>query len=99
LEEINAKTQGRKDAKDRGSPAEIPAVSVVDLSGCFIEGTLAMARTQYRQIDILIMLGKIGFEWFSAHAEGFLKAVGRKPSGEGSSVVFRARTLRKPMDI
>jgi hypothetical protein len=71
----------------------------VDLSGCFIEGTLAMARTQYRQIDILIMLGKIGFEWFSAHAEGFLKAVGRKPSGEGSSVVFRARTLRKPMDI
>jgi hypothetical protein len=45
------------------------------------------------------MLGKIGFEWFSAHAEGFLKAVGRKPSGEGSSVVFRARTLRKPMDI
>ena len=58
-----------------------------------------MARTQYRQIDILIMLGKIGFEWFSAHAEGFLKAVGRKPSGEGASVVFRARTLRKPMDI
>jgi len=28
------------------------------------------------------MLGKIGFEWFSADAEGFLKAVGRKPSGE-----------------
>ena len=75
MEEINAKTQGRKDAKDRGSPVEIQAVSVVDLSGCFIEGTLAMARTQYRQIDILIMLEKIGFEWFSAHAEGFLKAV------------------------
>jgi hypothetical protein len=45
------------------------------------------------------MLGKIGFEWFSAHAEGFLKAVGRKPSGAGSSVVFHARTLGKPMDI
>ncbi|MFN5101837.1 MAG: hypothetical protein ACK5GJ_03480 [Planctomycetota bacterium] len=45
------------------------------------------------------MLGKIGFEWFSAHAEGFLKAVGRKPSGVGSSVVFHARTLRKPVDI
>jgi hypothetical protein len=41
------------------------------------------ACAQYRQIDIWIMLGKIGFEWFSAHAEGFLKAVGRKPSGEG----------------
>jgi hypothetical protein len=45
------------------------------------------------------MLGKIGFEWFSAHAEGFLKAVGRKPSGERSSVLFHARTLRKPLDI
>ena len=45
------------------------------------------------------MLGKIGFEWFSAHAEGFLKAVGRKPSGEGSSEVFDARTLRKLLDI
>jgi hypothetical protein len=41
----------------------------------------------------------IGFEWFSAHAEGFLKAIGRKPSGEGSSVLFHARTLRKPLDI
>jgi hypothetical protein len=51
----------------------------VDLSGCFIEGTLAMARTQYRQIDIWNILGKIGFEWFSAHAEGFLKAVGLTP--------------------
>jgi hypothetical protein len=39
------------------------------------------ACAQYRQIDIWIILGKIGFEWFSAHAEGFLKAVGRKPSG------------------
>ncbi len=39
------------------------------------------AQAQYRQIDIWIILGKIGFEWFSAHAEGFLKAVGRKPSG------------------
>jgi hypothetical protein len=45
------------------------------------------------------MLGKIGFEWFSAHAEGSLKAVGRKPSGEGSSEVFDARTLRKLLDI
>ena len=45
------------------------------------------------------MLGKIGFEWFSAHADGFLKAVGRKPSGEGSSKVFDARTLRKLLDI
>jgi len=57
------------------------------------------AQAQYRQIDIWIILGKIGFEWFSAHAEGFLKAVGRKPSGEGSSEVFDARTLRKPLDI
>jgi hypothetical protein len=56
----------------------------VDLSGCFIEGTVAIARTQYRQIDILIMLGKIGFEWFSAHAEGFLKAVlGASPPVKG----------------
>jgi hypothetical protein len=51
------------------------------------------------QIDIWIMLGKIEFEWFSAHAEVLLKAVGRKPSGVGSSVVFHARTLRKPLDI
>jgi len=57
------------------------------------------AQAQYRQIDIWIILGKIGFEWFSAHAEGFLKAVGRKPSGVGSSVVFHARTLRKLLDI
>jgi len=57
------------------------------------------AQAQYRQIDIRIMLGKIGFEWFSALAEGFLKAVGRKPSGVGSSVVFHARTLRKLLDI
>jgi len=56
----------------------------VDLSGCFIEGTLAMARTQYRQIDILNILGEIGFEWFSAHAEGFLKAVlGASPPVKG----------------
>jgi hypothetical protein len=34
----------------------------VDLSGCFIEGTLAIARTQYQQIDIWIISGKIGFE-------------------------------------
>ena len=65
MEEINAKTQGCKDAKvvdlpqrsllfgrnkrkdaraqrrkGSGSPAEIPAVSVVDHSGCFIEGTV-----------------------------------------------------------
>ena len=57
------------------------------------------AGAQYRQIDTWIILGTIGFEWFSAHAEGSLKAVGRKPSGEGSSVVFHARTLRKPLDI
>ena len=38
------------------------------------------ATLQYRQIDIWIILGKIGFEWISAHAEGFLKAVGRKPN-------------------
>jgi hypothetical protein len=57
------------------------------------------ACAQCRQIDIWIILGKIGFEWFSAHAEGFLKAVGRKPSGEGSSEVFDARTLRKLLDI
>jgi hypothetical protein len=56
-------------------------------------------QAPYRQIDIWIILGKIGFEWFSAHAEGFLKAVGSKPSVEGSSVVFHARTLRKPLDI
>jgi hypothetical protein len=37
-------------------------------------------QAQYRQIDIWIILGTIGFEWFSAHAEGFLKAVGRKPN-------------------
>jgi hypothetical protein len=43
-----------------------------------------MAIAQYRQIDILIILGTIGFDCISAHAEGFLKAVGRKPSGEGS---------------
>jgi hypothetical protein len=52
-----------------------------------------------RQIDIWNILGKIGFECILADAEGFLKAVGRKPSGEGSSVVFHARTLRKPLDI
>jgi hypothetical protein len=57
------------------------------------------ACAQYRQIDIRVVLGTIGFEWFSAHAEGFLKAVGRKPSGEGSSAVFQTRTPRKPLDI
>jgi hypothetical protein len=45
------------------------------------ENTKAKPKAQYHQIDIWIILGKIGFEWFSAHAEGFLKAVGRKPSG------------------
>ena len=39
------------------------------------------------------------FESGWAQAERFLKAVGRKPSGEESSVVFHARTLRKPLDI
>jgi hypothetical protein len=43
-----------------------------------------MAIAQYRQIDILIILGTIGFDCISAHAEGFFKAVGPKPSGEGS---------------
>jgi hypothetical protein len=57
------------------------------------------AKAQYRQIDIWILLGKIGFECTSAHAEGFLKAVGRKPSGEGSSEVIHPRTFRKPLDI
>jgi hypothetical protein len=33
------------------------------------------AISQYSQIHIWIILGKIGFKWFSAHAEGFLKAV------------------------
>lgn len=47
---------------------------------------IGAARAQYRQVAIWIILGKIGFECISAHAEGFLKAVGRKPSGEGSSV-------------
>ncbi len=58
-----------------------------------------MAIAQYRQIDIWNILGKIGFECISAHAEGFLKAVERKPSGEGLSVVYHARTLRKPLDV
>ncbi|RLT13706.1 MAG: hypothetical protein DWI26_07630 [Planctomycetota bacterium] len=49
-----------------------------------------MANCLYRQIDIWIFLGKIGFEWISAHADGFLKAVGRKPSGERSSAVFQS---------
>ena len=62
-------------------------------------GLTPLAWSQYRQIDIWIILGKIGFECISAHAEGFLKAVGRKPSGKGSSVVFHARTLRKRLDI
>ena len=35
-----------------------------------------MAWGQYRPIGIWIVLEMIGFEWFSAHAEGFLKAVG-----------------------
>jgi hypothetical protein len=35
-----------------------------------------MAQGQYRQIGICIVLEKIGFECISAHAEGFLKAVG-----------------------
>jgi len=41
-------------------------------------------QAPYRQIDIWIILGKIGFEWFSAHAEGFLKAVlGASPPVKG----------------
>jgi len=71
LGEINAKSQGRKDAlvvdlpqrsrlfgrnkrkgtraqrrKGSGSPAEIPAVSVVDLSGCLIEGTIVTVSSR-----------------------------------------------------
>ena len=51
-------------------------------------------QSQYRQIDILIIFGKIGFEWFSAHAEGFLKAVERKPSGEGLRLTGRLAPFR-----
>jgi hypothetical protein len=48
-----------------------------------------MARTQYRQIDIWIISGKIGFEWFSAHADGFLKAVlGASPPVKGQVSCF-----------
>jgi hypothetical protein len=32
-------------------------------------------------------------------SRGGLKAVGRKPSGEGASVVSHAQTLGKPLDI
>jgi hypothetical protein len=53
-----------------------------------------MAIAQYRQIDILIILGTIGFDCISAHAEGFLKAVGRKPSGEGSRLTGQFALLR-----
>jgi hypothetical protein len=49
---------------------------------------------QYRQIDIGIILGKIGFDCISAHAQGFLKAVGRKPSGEGSRLTGQLALLR-----
>ena len=51
-------------------------------------------QSQYRQIDILIIFGKIGFEWFSAHAEGFLKAVERKPSGKGLRLTRRLAPFR-----
>jgi hypothetical protein len=61
---------------------------------------LPMTREcNFINVPIWIILGKIGFECISAQAEGFLKAVGRKPSGEGSSVVFQARTLSQPLDI
>ncbi len=53
-----------------------------------------MAIAQYRQIDILIILGTIGFECISAHAKRFLKAVGRKPSGEGSRLPGKLALLR-----
>jgi hypothetical protein len=49
---------------------------------------------QYRQIDIGIILGKIGFECISTHAQGFLKALGRKPSGEGSRLTGQLALLR-----
>ena len=52
------------------------------------------ARAQYLQIDILSIFGKIGIECVSAHAERFLKAVGRKPSGEGSRVTGRLAPFR-----
>jgi len=51
-------------------------------------------QSQYRQIEILIIFGKIGFEWFSAHAEGVLKAVWRKPSGEGLRLTGRLAPFR-----
>jgi hypothetical protein len=42
------------------------------------------ALVQYRQIDIGIILGKIGFDCISAHAQGFLKAVlGASPPVKG----------------
>jgi hypothetical protein len=56
-------------------------------------------KCNYINVPIWIILGKIGFEWFSAQAEWFLKAVGRKPSGEGPSAVYHARTPSKPLDI
>jgi hypothetical protein len=52
------------------------------------------ARSQYLQIDILSVLGKIGFECISAHAERFLKAVGRKSPGEGSRFSGRIAPFR-----
>jgi hypothetical protein len=84
----------------RSSPGFIRELEILSIMhGTRNDPVSRWAQAQYRQIDIRIMLGKIGFEWFSAHAEGFLKAVGRKPSGVGSSVVFHARTLRKLLDI
>ncbi|MEK0425450.1 MAG: hypothetical protein RJB11_1541 [Planctomycetota bacterium] len=52
------------------------------------------ALGQYRQIDIRIILGKIGFECISAHAQGFLKALESKPSGEGSRLTGQLALLR-----
>jgi hypothetical protein len=63
-------------------------------------------QAPYRQIDIWIILGKIGFEWFSAHAEGFFKAVGRKPNTVKSTfgsfqgnVGFKAKDLGSSGDL
>jgi len=55
------------------------------------------AQAQYRQIDIWIILGKNGFECISTHAEGFLKAVGRKPSGESKNRFSRNFFIGEPV--
>jgi hypothetical protein len=46
-----------------------------------------------------MILGKIGFECISAHAKGLLKAVGRKPSGEGSFADYWKMQLHQCPDL